>query len=73
MISRDTSFVQSGILADINGRNIIVTDLLYNIKVALVNIHGRNIDDSNFFQRISKVLSDLNSHTLVMGGDFNLC
>lgn len=72
-INKEVTFVHSNSFADINGRYLIVSGLLYNTKVVLVNIYAPNIDDPLFFERLIGHLPDLNSHSLIMGGDFNFC
>ncbi len=71
LINKDISFIPSDTIADSSGHYIIVTGQLYNTKVILANIYAPNFDDAQFFDRLIKTLPDLNSHLLIMGGDFN--
>lgn len=73
LVNKNVPFVPSSTVADPNGRYIIVTGKLYNFKVILANIYAPNCDDPQFFTRIIKLLPCLNSHLLIMGGDFNFC
>lgn len=73
MINKDVVFTPFDPTAVSYRCYIIVTGQLYNTKVTLANIYAPNFDDAQFFQRLIKLLPDLNSHLLIMGGDFNLC
>ena len=44
---------------------------LFSKPVVLANIYGPNWDDSLFFSKLNSILPDLNSHQLILGGDFN--
>lgn len=39
--------------------------------MVLVNIYAPNWDDVGFVQRLISQLPDLNTHLLILGGDFN--
>lgn len=71
LINQNIPFVASTILPDKNGRFIIISGKLGNTAVTLANVYAPNIDDVQFFQNFFSQLPDLNSHSLVLGGDFN--
>lgn len=73
LMDKHVTFTPSSSITDPNGRYIIVTGQLYNTKVMLANIYAPNTEDAQFFHHLFKQLPDLNSHLLIMGGDFNLC
>lgn len=60
------------ILPDTQGRYVIVTDKLYGHLVTLVNIYAPNVDNEQFIRSIISKLPDIDTHQLIIGGDFNL-
>ena len=73
LIDKAVSFVPSQVIADNNGRFIIVSGKLLDTFVTFANIYAPNIDDVKFFQHVLGMLPGLNSHPLIIGGDFNCC
>ena len=71
LIRKGVPFVPGSVTPDNNGRFVIVTGKLYGNLVALVNLYGPNWDDPQFFSCLIGKLPDLNSHLLILGGDFN--
>ncbi len=71
IINKCVQFSPSQTLVDSGGRYVIVSDLLYGLTVTLANIYAPNYNDENFIQKIFSLLPDLNTHYLIMGGDFN--
>lgn len=71
LINKNVQFTPGSVQSDMAGRYIIVTGHLYQTPVVLVNIYAPNWDDSRFIGKIISLLPDLNSHYLIMGGDFN--
>uniref|UniRef100_A0A8D3DAN3 exodeoxyribonuclease III n=1 Tax=Scophthalmus maximus TaxID=52904 RepID=A0A8D3DAN3_SCOMX len=71
LIDSDVPLESSNIISDKNGRFIIVSGKLYNKSDILANVYAPNVDDVQFFKRFFSQLPDLNSHSLVLGGDFN--
>lgn len=63
--------MSGSVIPDNNGRFVIVTGKLYGNLVALVNLYGPNWDNPQFFSGLIGKLPDLNSHLLILGGDFN--
>lgn len=72
LIDKNVPFTPNNIIADKNGRYIIVTGTLCKKNLILANFYAPNFDDITFFLNIS-LLPDLNSHSLILGGDFNCC
>lgn len=71
LVDRNIPFEASNIIADKFGRFIIVSGKLYKKSVVLANVYAPNVDDVEFFNRFFSELPDLNSHSLIPGGDFN--
>lgn len=71
LVDRTIPFEPSNITADKFGRFIIVSGKLYNKSVVLANVYAPNVDDVQFFNRFFSELPDLNSHSLILGGNFN--
>ncbi len=58
-------------ISDKFGRYVIVSGKLYNTPVVLVNVYASNCDDVAFFEQVFSLLPDLNTYSLILGGDFN--
>ena len=71
LIGKNVQFVSSKVVADINGRYVIVQGKLYNLPVVLVNIYAPNWDNPNFFKELFECIPDPGTHHLILGGDFN--
>lgn len=71
IINKCIQFSPSQTLVDSGGRYVIVSSLLYGLTVTLANIYMLRIMMINFIQKIFSLLPDLNTHYLIMGGDFN--
>lgn len=71
LINNNTPFVPSNVTSDPLGRFVVVTGKLYNTPLILANIYAPNVDDERFFSTFFTSLPDLNTHILIMGGDFN--
>lgn len=71
LIHKSVPFICSSVLADPNGRYIIVTGKIHNIPLILANIYAPNWDDCNFFRTFFSKLTDVATHSLILGGDFN--
>lgn len=57
---------------DPNGNYLAAKIKMLDTEVTLVNIYGPNMDDPVFFNNISKLLDELQTVTIIMGGDWNL-
>ena len=71
LVNKRIQFTASNIIADQNGRYIIVTGILYQTPVLLVNVYAPNWDDVNFMDTLFSSLPNLNTHRLIFGGDLN--
>lgn len=57
-------------IADTNG---IVTGTLFRTPVVLVNVYAPNYDDEVFLVGLLSSIPNLDSHHVILGGDFNTC
>lgn len=73
LIHKSLQFTPSDIIADPQGRYIIVTGCIVNTPVILANLYAPNWDNDNFFSDLLYSLPNLDSHFLILGGDFNCC
>ena len=71
LIRKNVLFTPGDVFADTNGRYIIVSGTLYQKPVVLVSVYTPNWDDHAFMKTFLSSLPNLNSHTLIMGGDMN--
>lgn len=71
IIHKKIQFTSSGFISDPQGRFVLVSGKLFHTQVILVNIYAPNWDDVGFVQRVVCQLPDLNTHLLILGGDFN--
>lgn len=71
LIRKNVQFVQTNVITDNNGRFVIVQGHLYNTPVILACVYAPNWDNTNFFKNFLSVLPDLNSHQLILSGDWN--
>lgn len=71
LIEKNIPFEPSDVIKDRNDRYIIVSGKLFNRNVLLANVYAPNSDDAAFLERFFSLLPDLNSHALMLGGDFN--
>lgn len=72
LIKKTVPFIASKIIPDSQGRFIIVTGKLYDNLITLVNIYAPNVDDEQFINSLLLKIPDMDSHQLIIGGDFNL-
>lgn len=71
LINKNIPFISSSVTSDPHGRFVVVTGSLYNTPLTLVSVYGPNFDDEHFFSTFFASLPDLNTHRLIIGGDFN--
>lgn len=71
LISKNIAFKLSKSHTDLEGRYIIVTGLLQNQKLTLVNIYAPNISQPFFLSALYPVISCHMEGPLVIAGDFN--
>lgn len=73
LIHKNVPFIMSKVVADSTGRFIVVTGRLYETPVILANVYAPNWDDHTFFINFFSQLPDMDSHHLILAGDFNCC
>jgi len=71
LISKNVPFVMSSIDSDPMGRYVIVVGRLYGFPVILANIYAPNWDDNAFFTNTLSRLPNMDTHSLILGGDTN--
>ena len=59
------------VTADQQGRSVVVIGILYNVPLILANVYAPNWDDVQFMKKIMSSLPCLNTHRLILGGNFN--
>ncbi len=72
LVHKNTALNQNQWSSDPNGRYVIVSGILQTIPVVLACIYGPNWDNDTCFAHFFSVLPNLDSHHIVIGGDFNL-
>ena len=71
LIHKDIAFQAEEVIADTNGRYVIVIGQLFHLPVILVNVYAPNFDDHNFFAKLFSAIPARNNYNLIIGGDFN--
>lgn len=71
VMHKRVNFSPSQIIADPEGRYVIVVGKLFDISVVFVYIYAPNWDNPRFFTSLFSSIPNLNSHHLILGGDFN--
>lgn len=71
LLHQNVLFEESNIIRDKNGRHVIIQGKLFNRPVVLANIYAPNWDNVDFFRNLFSLLPGLDSHDLILGGDFN--
>lgn len=66
VIHRNVAFTASDVIADRNGRYVIVTGTLFNTPVVLANVYAPNYDDESFFIRFLSSIPSIDSHHLII-------
>lgn len=56
-------------VADPQGRYIMVSGHINSLPITLLNIYGPNFDDSEFFRKIFNVIPDANPSNVIVGSD----
>ncbi len=70
IIHKKIQFSPSNVIADPQGRYIMVSGKLLHTQVLLVNVYGPNWD-KNFVIKLIAALPSFNSDYLILGGDLN--
>lgn len=71
LINKNTPFIMQNVIADHRGRSVVVTGTLYSVSVILASVYAPCWDDAQFMKTFLSSLPDLNTHRLILGGDFN--
>lgn len=71
LINKLIQFSLNAIMADPNGRYVIVSGLLFQTPVLLVNVYAPNWDDAEFSNKLLSSLPNLDTHRLILAGDLN--
>ena len=71
LIYKDIAFQAEEVIADTNGRYVIVIGQLFYLPVILVNVYAPNFDDHNFFTKLFSAIPAHNNYNLIIAGDFN--
>lgn len=72
LIHKKIPLIVSDTILDPNGRYVIVVGELFHLRLVLVNVYGPNFDDDHFFKAMLSSIPNLDSHHLIMSGDYNL-
>lgn len=70
MINKQIKFSLNAIIADLHGRYVIVSGLLFQTPVLLVNVYAPNWD-TEFANKLLSSLPNLDTHRLILAGDLN--
>lgn len=73
LIHKSVPFSATKTISDPYGRYVIVVGRIHNTPLILANVYGPNWDNDAFFRKFLFSLPDLDSHRLIIGGDFNCC
>lgn len=71
LVDKSTPFVASEVIADPKGRYVIVTGKLFSTPLVLASVYAPNWDDTSFISSFLSAIPNLDSHLLILGGDFN--
>ena len=71
LIRNSVSVKVNSVIKDPNGRYLILSALLNDNSMTLVNLYGPNQDDPDFLLGVFGEIDKLNSSSIIVGGDFN--
>lgn len=71
LLHKNIPFETREIIADSNGRYIIVSGLLFNKPLTLASIYAPNWDNEAFIYNFFSALPNVDSHALIIGGGIN--
>ncbi len=71
LYSKTIPFICSHSFSDSQGRYVIVEGTLYNVPLVLICIYAPKYSDDQFFTSLWTLIPYLNSHCLIMQGDFS--
>lgn len=67
LIQNNIPFEADDVIADLNGRFIIVSGTLCHIKVVLASIYAPNWDDEQFMSKIFTSFPNIETHHIIIG------
>lgn len=71
LIYKRVKFTPDHIHCDPDGQYVIVSGMLFQTPVVLANVYAPNWDSPNFMSTFFSHLPNLDTHKLILGGDFN--
>nr|CAB3264543.1 pol-like protein [Phallusia mammillata] len=72
LFSRNLSYLKTDLMADPDGRFLIVNLTIADKKLTLANVYGPNKDDPDFFNKFFADVITFGDGDIVLGGDFNI-
>lgn len=69
LIHHSAPFIPSNIIADRNGRHVIISGMLYETPLMLANVYAPNHHDEQFFVNLFYSLPSIDSHKIIIGGN----
>lgn len=71
LIHKRVMFLAEQVLSDPEGRFVIVSGILFQTPVVLVNVYAPNWDNPTFMSMLFSKIPNLDTHHLIFGGDLN--
>lgn len=71
LIHKRVMFLAEQVLSDLEGRFVIVSGILFQTPVVLVNVYAPNWDNPSFMSMLFSKIPNLDTHHLIFGGDLN--
>lgn len=71
LIHKNLHFSTTKVIADKNGRYLIIVGSINHMPVLLVNVYAPNFDNLEFANNLLMQIPNLNTRLLVFGGDLN--
>ncbi len=72
MFKNNVSKTIHNVLADDNGRYVIIDIEIDGVRLTLANIYGPNDDNPDFYIKLIELIESLPNDNRLIGGDFNL-
>lgn len=72
LISNRVQFEKNKVIADIDGRYLIITGCINEEKITLVNLYVSNVNQKDFLNKITELLQIERVGKVIIAGDFNL-
>lgn len=71
-LAKNIPFKLSQSIIDKEGRYIIITGFLYNVKCTLINVYAPNTTQATFITSLGSIITKAVEGPIIMCGDFNL-